>query len=382
MKTLTKTWDQFFTACAGLVLGLSLIEGTMPAAANAPIFKIEPQDFGKTPDGTVVKRFTLSNGQGMIVKVMTYGAYLTELHVPDRQGNVTNVVLGSDTFDAYLKGIPGGAVIGRVANRIANAKFTLDGKEYLLAANSGGNHIHGGRKGFDRVVWDAQVVPATAHEAAVRFHYLSKDGEENYPGNLDVTVTYTLTGQNELRLDYVAKTDKATPVNLTNHSYFNLAGFGDVLGHELWLAAGRYTPTDDRLIPSGEIASVKGTPLDFTQPTLVGARIEQLKPRPGGYDHNYVLDSGGKSLALAARVSEPKSGRVMEVRTTEPGLQLFTANFLDGRLKGTGGVVYPKHAGICFETQHYPDSVNHPNFPSVILRPGQDFKSTTVFKFR
>jgi aldose 1-epimerase len=343
--------------------------------------KIEQREWGKTPDGTVVHLFTLTNGKGMTAKVTSYGAIFTELTVPDRNGKLESVVVGFDSLEQYLKGGPAAAVIGRVANRIAKGKFTLDGKEFTLAANSGGNHIHGGRKGFDKVVWDTKSVGANDHEASVQLTYVSKDGEEGYPGNLTVNVTYSLTDKNELRIDYSATGDKATPVNLTNHAYFNLAGSGDVLGHELTLAADRYTLADDALIPTGEIAAVKGTPLDFTKGATIGARIEQLKPRPGGYDHNYVLNSGGKSLALAARVYEPKSGRVMEVFTTEPGVQLYTANHFDGRTTGVGGARYGRHGALCLETQHFPDSVNRPSFPSTILRPGQTFKSTTAFRF-
>jgi len=343
---------------------------------------VHQEEWGKTADGTVVHLFTLTNRHGVVAKVTTFGAILTELHAPDRAGRSVNVALGFDNLDAYLKGHPGfGATIGRFANRIAKARFVIDGVEYKVAANSGANHIHGGRKGFDKMVWQAKVVPTRNGEAAVEFSYLSKDGEEGYPGNLQVTVTYTLTEANELRIDYRAQTDKATPVNLTNHSYFNLAGSGDVLEQELQLNADRYTPADDELIPTGAIASVKGTPLDFTKPEKIGARIEQLKPKPGGYDHNYVINGEAGTLRLAARAREPKSGRVMEVSTTEPGVQLYTANWLDGKTRGTGGVVYPRHGGFCLETQHYPDSVNKPDFPSPILRPGQTFRSTTVFKF-
>jgi aldose 1-epimerase len=279
---------------------------------------------------------------------------------------MTNVVLGADSLEKYLKGVPAAAVIGRVANRIGKARFTLEGVEYKLSANNGPNHLHGT---FDKVVWQGEVLPTTEHEASIRLTYVSKDGEEGYPGNLRVNVIYTLTDENELRIAYEAITDKATPVNLTNHAYFNLRGYGDVLDHELWLATDRYTPVDDTLIPTGDIANVRGTPLDFTKPTHIGARIDQLKPKPGGYDHNFVLDPrDGSKPTLAARVSEPKSGRVMEVRTTEPGLQLYSGNHLN-------------HGAVCFETQHYPDSVNHPNFPSTILRPGQTFASTTIFAF-
>ena len=342
---------------------------------------IEESLFGKLPDGTPVKRFTLRNAHGLVAKVMSQGATLTELQVPDRSGHFTNVVLGADRFEAYLKGFPASAaVIGRFANRIAKARFTIDGVEYRLAANNGPNHIHGGRRGFAQVVWEGQALPRRERESAVQFTYLSKDGEEGYPGNLKVTVVYTLTDDDELRIDYGATTDKATPVNLTNHAYFNLAGAGDALGHELWIAAERYTPADDQLIPTGEIASVKGTPLDFTRPTRIGARIEQLKPKLNGYDHNYVLNSDGTSPKLFARAVEPNSGRVMEVSTTEPGVQLYTGNHLR-EVVGAGGAVFGPHGGFCLETQHYPDSVNQPSFPSPILRPGRIFKSTTVFKF-
>jgi aldose 1-epimerase len=339
-------------------------------------------EFGKMPDGRVVLLYTLSNPSGMVAKISTYGAILTELHVPDRHGQTTNVVLGFDNLNQYLAGHPGfGATIGRFANRIANARFTLDGTEYRLTANAGPNHIHGGYTNFSRVLWEPHPVGISSNQVSIRFTYLSRDAEEGFPGNLKVAVTYTLTTDNELRIDYEAETDKPTPINLTNHSYFNLAGAGDVLGHELMIAADRYTPADQALIPTGEIAPVAGGPLDFTQPTLIGARIEQLKPHPGGYDHNYVLQSGGGQLALAARALEPKSGRVLEVRTTEPGLQLYTANGLNGKLVGVGGIAYPRHGGFCLETQHFPDSVNHPQFPSTILRPGQTFRSTTAFRF-
>jgi aldose 1-epimerase len=347
-----------------------------------PTPQIEQREFGRLPDGRTSRLFILTNRRGMVVKITNYGATVTTVQVPDRQGHLTHVVLGFDNLEQYLKGHPlFGAVVGRVANRIAHARFVLDGQEYRLAANSGPNHIHGGRRGFDKVLWEAHPVQATDKEAALTLRYLSPSGEEGYPGNLEVTVTYTLTDQNELRIDYHATTDQATPVNLTNHSYFNLAGTGNVLRHELMLAADYYTPTDDALIPTGEIASVKGTPLDFTQPTALGARIAQLKPKPGGYDHNYVLRHGRQSLALAARVYEPTSRRLMEMFTTEPGVQLFTANFAGGRWTGTGGVTFGEHSGFCLETQHFPDAVNHPNFPSIILRPGQAHHSTTVFKF-
>jgi len=370
-------------ALALVATGLVALNGNAADQAKADsMVNVQQLEWGKTADGTVVHLFTLTNRHGVVAKVTTFGAILTELHAPDRAGKCVNVALGFDNLDQYLKGHPAfGATIGRFANRIAKARFVIDSVEYQVTANSGANHIHGGRRGFDKVVWQAKVLPAKNGEAAVEFSYLSKDGEEGYPGNLQVTVTYTLTEANELRIDYRAQTDKATPVNLTNHSYFNLAGSGDVLEHELLLNADRYTPADDELIPTGAIASVKGTPLDFTKREKIGARIEQLKPKPGGYDHNYVINGAAGTLRLAARARDPKSGRVMQVSTTEPGVQLYTANWLDGRMRGTGGVVYPRHGGFCLETQHYPDSVNKPDFPSPIVRPGQTFRSTTVFKF-
>ncbi len=343
---------------------------TLQPLHGAPLVRLEHSAFGRMPDGSEVAQFTLRNAKGLSAKLITYGATLTELQAPDRNGALTNVVLGADTLEKYLKGFPAAAsVIGRVANRIAQARFTLDGVEYNLAANSGANHIHGGRVGFAKVNWQAKPVPvAPPGIAAVQFSYVSKDGEEGYPGTLTVKVTYTLTDDNELRVDYEAATDRATPVNLTNHAYFNLAGHGTVLEHELWLAADRYTLADEQLIPTGAVAPVKGTPLDFTTPTAIGARIAQLKPKPGGYDHNYVLGGDGKAVKLAARAVEPKSGRVMEVRTTEPGVQLYTGNHL-------------QHGGLCLETQHYPDSVNHENFPTTILKPGETYESKTTYTF-
>jgi aldose 1-epimerase len=366
-------------------------------AAYSPGFTAEPQtkeavkinpgiqkvDFGKTADGTPVDLYVLTNTKGTTAKVMTYGAILTELHVADRDGKFDDVVLGFDNVKDYLAGHPMfGATVGRVANRIARGKFTLDGKEYTLAVNNRPNAIHGGVKGFDKVVWKAAALEKP-DGVAVQFNYRSPDGEEGYPGNLSTTVTYTLTNDNELKITYAATTDKPTSVNLTNHSYFNLGGAkaGDILGHELMLAADEYTPADNTLIPTGEIKPVRGTPLDFTNPTPIGARIAQLKPNPGGYDHNYVIRGGGKSLVLAARVYEPKTGRVMEMFTTEPGVQLYTANFLDSKRRAKGGAVYGRHHAFCLEAQHFPDAVNHPNFPSIILRPGETYTQTTVYKF-
>jgi aldose 1-epimerase len=344
---------------------------------------VEKRDFGKTDDGTAVDLYVLTNAKGMTARVMTYGAILTELHVPDRDGKLDDIVLGFDDLRGYLAGHPYfGATVGRVANRIARGRFTLDVKEYRLAINNGPNALHGGRKGFDKVVWQAEPLPS-ADGIGVRLRYRSPDGEEGYPGNLSVVVTYTLTEDNAVRIDYAATTDHATPVNLTNHSYFNLAGprAGDILGHELMLTADRYTPTDETLIPTGAIESVHGTPLDFLTPATIGSRLDQLKGEPKGYDHNFVLKGDGKTPTLAARVHEPKTGRVLEMLTTEPGVQMYTSNFLDGTLKGKGGVVYRKHGAFCLEAQHFPDSVNHPAFPSTILTPGKTYTQTTIYRF-
>ncbi len=344
--------------------------------------RVEKMLFGKTADGTAVDLYVLTNGK-ITAKVMTLGGIVTELHVPDRDGKVADVVLGFDNLDSYLAGHPHyGAITGRFANRIAKGRYTLDGKEYKLAVNNGPNSLHGGLKGFDKVVWKAEDVSGP-DGPAVKMSYRSPDGEEGYPGNLSVSVTYTVTSDDALRIDYSATTDKPTPVNLTNHSYFNLGGpaSGPVLGHELMLAADEYTAADETLIPTGELKPVRGTPLDFTTPTAIGARFDQLPGDPKGYDHNYVIRHDTRSPALAARVYEPKSGRVMEMYTTEPGVQFYTANFLDGKLTGKGGVAYNKQQAFCLEAQHFPDSVNHDSFPSTILRPGSTYKQTTIYKF-
>lgn len=344
--------------------------------------KLEHKSFGRTPDGADVKIYTLANSKGMVVKVTEYGGIITELWVPDRNGRPGNVVLGFDNLDRYVKGHPFfGAITGRVANRIARGKFNLDGRDYTLAVNNGPNHLHGGLKGFDKRVWKSRPLRGLSSEVAVEFTYVSADGEEGYPGTLTTTVVYTLTDDNELRIDYTATTDKATIVNLTNHSYFNLGESGSILDHVLMIHADRYTAADATLIPTGELAPVSGTGLDFTEPHRIGERIGDYMNFAKGYDHNFVLNSGGHSLALAARVQEPKSGRVMEVWTTEPGVQLYCGNHLDGSLTGVGGAVYAQHTGFCLETQHFPDSINKPHFPSVVLRPGQTFKSTTAHRF-
>lgn len=361
---------------------------TMTAVANAgeqAALKatIEKSDFGKTADGTAIELYTLTNVHGLKAKICTYGGIITELHAPDRDGKLTDVVLGFDNLKDYLAGHPFfGCITGRVANRVALGKFTLDGKEYKLATNNGPNHLHGGVKGFDKQVWKAEIVPAL-YGVALKLTYRSPDGEEGYPGNLATEVQYTLTDTNELQIHYTATTDKATPVNLTNHTYFNLAGpaAGTILDHEVQIEAEKYTPTDDTLIPTGKIEAVKGTPLDFTTPQKIGARLDQLKGKPVGYDHNFVLKRAGNALALAARVREPKSGRVLETFTKEPGVQLYTGNFLDGKVKGKGGVVYNQYQGFCLETQHFPDAVNQAGFPSIILQPGKTYFTTTVYKF-
>lgn len=337
-------------------------------------------DFGKTADGTPIELYVLKNGD-TTAKVTTYGAILTELHVPDRDGKAGDVVLGFDNLEGYLAGHPFfGATTGRFANRIAKGKFKLDGQEYSLAVNNGPNSLHGGVKGFDKQVWKAQDV-SNPSGPAVKFTYVSKDGEEGYPGNLTVSVTYTVTADNALKIDYSATTDKATPLNLTNHSYFNLAGSGNVLDHEIMIASEGFTPVDDTMIPTGDIAPVKDTPFDFSKPTKIGARWDQLTGDPVGYDHNFVLGQDGKADKVDVRVYDPRSGRVLEMFTTEPGVQFYTGNFLDGKLKGKGGVVYDKQTGFCLEAQHFPDSVNQPNFPSTILRPGETYTQTTIYKF-
>jgi aldose 1-epimerase len=322
----------------------------------------------------------------MEVRVMTYGGTIVSLRVPNRNGHLDDVVLGYETLDGYLAQSPYfGAIVGRYGNRIGRAKFSLDGKEYSLAKNNGPNSLHGGIKGFDKVVWHAQSFEKKDGVGLI-LKYRSRDGEEGFPGTLDVTVTYMLDDKNELTIQYQATTDKPTVVNLTNHSYFNLAGegSGDILRHELRLNADHFTPVDITLIPTGEISTVKGTPLDLTHATLIGSRIDQ-KDRQlafgGGYDHNFVINRHGEGLALAAQVSEPMSGRVMEVYTTEPAVQFYSSNGLDGSITGKHGHVYKRRSALCLETQHYPDSPNQPGFPSTILRPGQTYRSTTSYRF-
>ena len=345
---------------------------------------VEQQPFG-TRDGRPVTLYKLTNSHGVEVHAMNYGGIILSIRVPDRKGQFADIVLGHETMEGYVPNPPYiGAIVGRYANRIANGTFTLDGKTYTLPKNDGPNTLHGGTsRTFDKVVWDGEPLK---DQTGVAFSYLSKDGEEGFPGNLKVKVTYTLTDANELVLDYQATTDKDTPINVSQHSYFNLAGEGtsDILNHEVMINADRFTPVDKNLIPTGELRPVKGTPLDFTKPTKIGARIDDNYEQlvlGHGYDHNFVINRKGAGLVLAARVSEPTSGRVLEVSTTQPGVQFYTGNFLDGTVTGKQGHVYKRRYGLCLETQHFPDSPNHPKFPTTILKPGETFHQTTVFKF-
>tara|TARA_B100000609_G_scaffold199644_1_gene205387 strand:+ start:11101 stop:12276 length:1176 start_codon:yes stop_codon:yes gene_type:complete len=339
--------------------------------------KATVEEFGKMPDGTPVQLYTLENASGMQVSITNYGGTVTSIVVPDKEGIMENVVLGFDNLDDYLAGTPYfGAIIGRYGNRIGKATFSLDGETYELNANDGDNHLHGGNVGFDKVLWNAEI----GDNNTITFSYLSEDGEEGYPGNLDITVVYTLTDANELKIDYEAVTDKATPVNLTNHSYFNLSGDPEslILDHELMMDADGYTPVDAGLIPTGEIAEVEGTPFDFTEPYEIGARIDDVE---GGYDHNWVLNESAEEMPVVATLHDPQTGRFMEVLTTEPGLQFYSGNFLDGTLTGSDGSVYNKHAALCLETQHFPDSPNKPEFPSTILNPGETYSTSTIYRF-
>jgi len=358
------------------VLALILSAVAMQAAT-----KVTSGDFGKTREGTAVRIYTLTNGSGAAAAITNYGGRIVSLKVPDRNGAMGDVVAGFNSLDGYLGPNPYfGAVVGRYANRIGHAQFKLDGVVHTLAKNNGDNALHGGLRGFDKVVWTAREMP----DGGLELTYLSKDGEEGYPGNCKVTVRYHLTDANELKIEYSATTDKDTVINLSNHSYFNLKGSGDILGHLLTLNADRFTPVDAGLIPTGELRAVAGTPFDFRKATAIGARIgqndEQLKFGKG-YDMNYVLNKKGDELSLAARVEEPTSGRVMEVWTTQPGVQFYSSNNLDGTLKGKAGQVYAARSMLCLETQHFPDSPNKPSFPSTLLKPGVEFKSTTIYRF-
>jgi aldose 1-epimerase len=342
--------------------------------------------FGRTPDGQAVEVYTLTNARGMQVRAITYGAIIQAIRVPDRSGHLGDVTLGYDSLQGYLTDSPYfGAVVGRYANRIARGRFTLEGRTYRLAANNGPNHLHGGVKGYDKVVWRARSFHR-GDTVGVRFEHTSPDGDQGYPGTVRVSVGYSLTPANELIVEYHGTTDRPTPLNLSQHSYFNLAGegSGDILRHVLTIDADRYTPVDSTLIPTGELASVAGTPFDFRRPTAIGACIARPDPqleRGKGYDHNFVLRRSGGGLVHAVHVLDPASGRTLDISTTEPGLQFYSGNFLDGTIRGKAGHVYGHRSGLVLETQHFPDSPNHPAFPSTILRPGKEYFSRTLFRF-
>ncbi len=367
-------------ACAAFLVGCG-----PGGTSNQGITK---EAFGKTPDGQAVDVYTLKNSKGAEARIMTYGGVVLSLKMPDKNGQFGDVVLGCNKLEDYTKTPPPpyfGALIGRYGNRIGKATFTLDGKTYTLAANNNGNTLHGGNKGFDKVVWTAvRMTEDSGAGPQLTLHYTSKDGEEGYPGTLQVTAVYSLTGNNELRIDFTATTDKDTVVNLTHHGYWNLAGKGDILGHIVTIPADNITPVDAGLIPLGNLQSVEGTPFDFRKPMAIGARIDadnaQLKLGPG-YDHNWVINKKMGELTLMAHVSEPTTGRVMEVWSTEPALQFYSGNFLDGTITGKGGWVYQKHAAFCMEPQHYPDSPNKPQFPTTELKPGETYKNTIIYRF-
>jgi aldose 1-epimerase len=345
--------------------------------------RIDKDTFGTTADGTRVDRYTLRNASGMTLRLITYGAAVTELHVPDRNGRLADVVLGFDRLEQYETESPYfGCIVGRVAFRITRGRFELDGNAYQLTLNTGPHHLHGGVKGLSWVVWEAEPIE-TGEGPAVKLTHRSPDGDQGYPGNLDAAVVYALNDRNEMRIDYTATTDRPTPVNLTHHGYFNLAGAGsgDVFDHRLWLRADRYSVTDEAIIPTGELAPVEGTRFDFTGPTALGARLDHAGDQVVGYDLAYLLDRQDTSLAHVATVHEPSTGRVMEVDTTAPAMIFYTGEYLDGTLKGKSGAIYPRHAGFCLEPGHLPDSVHHPGFPSVILRPGETYRQTSVYRF-
>ncbi len=371
--------------CAALLAFLAMI--VVPSSLrgegdnSAKHATVEKSSFGKLSDGTEIEQYTLTNAKGAVAKVITYGATLSELWIPDKAGKNADVVLGFDNLASYAGEHPFfGATVGRYGNRIAKGKFSIDGKEYSLFLNNGPNSLHGGKVGFNRKVWKAEPVTVT-HGSAVKFTYVSMDGEEGYPGTLTVHVTYELADDNSLKISYHASTDKPTVVNLTNHSYFNLsgAGSGDILKEVLQLDADHYTPVDDTLIPTGELKSVAGTPFDFRKPAAIGARNSQI-PGIAGYDHNFVLNGASGKVRKIGEVSDPVSGRQMEIFTSEPGVQLYVSLGLDGSIKGIGGA-YQKFGALCLETQHFPDSPNHPKFPSTLLRPGEDLQTETIYKF-
>lgn len=365
--------------CLGIVV-FCLLPGCYP---NRSVMK---QNYGTLPDGRIAKLYTLTNVHGLKATLTDYGAILVSLEVPDREGKLADVALGYDSLEGWLSSTGYfGATVGRYGNRIAKGKFVLDGKTFTLATNNGENHLHGGVKGFDKVFWDAKLLKRRG-AAGVRFSYTSPDGEEGYPGNLKASVTYLLTDNDELRVEFKATTDKPTIVNLVHHSYWNLTGDPNntILDHELTLAANRFLPVDEGLIPTGELRPVKGTPFDFTQPTKIGARInaddEQLK-RGNGYDHCWVFRNQTGKVALGATLYDPSTGRAMDLLTDQPGIQFYSGNFLDGTVKGKGDVKYQFRTGLCLETQHYPDSPNKPDFPSVVLRPGEIYRHTMILRF-
>ena len=365
----------------GLGAGCLALASCAPQDKETDKMSVEQTVYGKMPDGQEVHLFTLTNAAGMRVKLTDYGALTVSVEAPDKDGKVSDVTLGYDTLEGWLGSTSYfGATVGRYANRIAKGQFALDGATFTLATNNGENHLHGGIKGFDKVLWNAETVE-TADAVGVRFTRTSPDGEEGYPGNLKVTALYTLTNAGEFKAEFTAATDKTTVVNLAHHTYWNLRGpeNGDILGHELMLNADKYTPVDEGLIPTGELKPVAGTPMDFTAAKPIGKEIAQVE---GGYDHNFVLQryEPGK-VRLAARVTEPTTGRVMEILTDQPGIQFYSGNFLKGEVTGKKGVAYQKHFGFCLETQHYPDSPNKPDFPSVTLKPGETYKHVMIHKF-
>ena len=370
------------------VVAVFVVSCVLSLSGQTPGGAPQRAPFGTMPDGTAVHLFTLKNARGMEVRTIPYGAIIVSIRVPDRDGRFDDVVIGHERLEGYFTASRFfGAVVGRYGNRIANGTFSLDGQAYTLAVNNGPNHLHGGVRGFDKVLWQAAPF-SNGTGTGITYRYISADGEEGYPGRLDVRVTYTLTTENQLIVDYTATTDKATPLNLTQHSYFNLAGDGvrDVLDHVVQINADRYTPVDATKIPTGELARVEGTPFNFREATRIGAHIGDDHPQltiGGGYDHNFALSrpAGNAALVWAARVYEPTTGRTLTVSTTEPGLQLNTANALDGTITGKGGHVYRARYGLCLETQHFPDSPNRPSFPSTILRPGETFRSRTEYAF-
>jgi aldose 1-epimerase len=378
------------TKIMGIMLASTTLVGaaapTLGAQGAGHADSIVSAPFGQSADGTSVALYTLRNHHGMTARIATYGGTIVSLTAPDRHGHYADVILGFDKLDDYLAHRTYfGAMVGRYANRIAHGQFTLDGATYKLAVNDGPNALHGGKVGFDKVVWKVALAKLTAQGPRLELTYLSRDGEEGYPGNLKVTATYTLTENNALRLDYKATTDKPTVVNLTQHTYFNLRGHGDVLDHVVQINANRYTPVDENMIPTGELRTVTGTPFDFREPTAIGARIDgpdpQLQVGAKGYDHNYVMNKPSGKLGVVATAFDPESGRVLEVSSTAPGLQFYTGNGLNGTLTGKGGIVYARRSGFAMEAEAFPDTPNHPDFPSAVLRPGKTYRNTIMFRF-